>query len=80
MFSPYKPSIAPFGEILTRHVAAKAYTDYSGGEGERLPVDPFDYIRKFMPVHGVRLPPYQVNDQLASGLNAILLTDPSLIL
>lgn len=79
MHHPNKPWKVPFSAIVAMHNIVRVMPSAFGGVGFDYPRNPLDYYGSaaFEPLAGSRA---FVTDQRASGGNAVLWRDPSMIL
>jgi len=80
MFHPSKPWKMGFAATLNFHNLAKLEKRFTGSAAKPYPLNPFAYVGD---IAGAAMLPGAaslVTDQRISGMNALLLSDPSLIL
>ena len=77
MYHPAKPWKMPFSHLMAIHHVIKAVPDYFGGYMLNPLADLYAYPGGDKPLRGSRA---FVADQRASGTNAVLWRDPSMIL
>lgn len=80
MYHPAKPWKISLSQMVAAHNIGGVERRFTGGAGLLSPFDPLDYATttgSAEPLKGANL---FVRDQRASGLNAVLWRDPSMIL